>query len=89
MSYVKQYKLSPSLRHKVYSLLSQYEPSDILFSVGAGIVDKLNKCELAIATASAKDRARLRAHINFYSKSIKKILQTSKTLKLMEYDHGK
>ena len=89
MSYVKQYSVSKSLRDLSFSLLSRYEPSDILYTIGAAIYDKRSKLALKLGQGglTSREKSLLRKKDQMLLKALRKIMKTTHELKTLEYSY--
>lgn len=88
MGTVKQFRLSTSLRTKAYELLTRYEPSDLAYTLGGALYDRMNKMTTAIAAAHSKKEAQeLKRKKDCYQKAANRFLATSKSLKMMEMQY--
>jgi len=84
----KNFKLSTSLRQKVFDLLSRYEPSDISYTVGGAIYDRMNKMQTSYGQARNKEQAReLKRRKDCYFKAAKKFVSAAQQLKMMEMQY--
>ena len=85
MGQVKQFKISTSFRTKGYELLSRYEPSDLIFTLGGSLFDRMNKMQTAIDHAHSKEQGiALTKKKAYLRKAALKIVALSKNLKMME-----
>jgi hypothetical protein len=88
MGAVKNFRMSTSLRSKVYDLLSRYDPSDISYTIGGAIYDRMNKMQVSSVTAdSAKERSELKKKKDCYFKAAKRFLSTAQSLKMLEMQY--
>jgi len=88
MGAVKQFKMSTSLRLKVFDLLSRYEPSDIAYTVGGAIYDRMNKLHAAYGQARNREQAKeLKKRKDCYFKAAKRYVQAAQSLKLLEIQY--
>lgn len=88
MSIVKQYRISTSLREKIFDLLSRYEPSDIAYTMAAALYDKKNKMEISAAHSHSKEvHKEMKQKQNCYYKGAKRLIMTSKSLKMLELEY--
>lgn len=83
---MKDFRISPSLREKVYDLLGKYDPSDIAYTIVGSVWDKSNKTLLS--KPHDKDEAKkLVNRKKCYDKAARRFLATAKSLKLMEMQY--
>ena len=74
MSYVKQFTVSPSFRRASAKALRRISPSSALFTLGAAVYDKGEKCSSRTEWA-------------YYRKIIEAMVKCSKTLLTIEEKH--
>lgn len=88
MGAVKQFRISSSLRARSYNLLTRYDPSDLAYTLGGSLYDRMNKMTTAIAAAhSKKEAADLKRKKDCYHKAASRFLATAKALKMMEMQY--
>jgi hypothetical protein len=85
MSYVKQFRISASLREKGFDLLTRYNPSDLAYTLGASFYDRMNKLHAEKAHAHSKLEAReMERKEALYLKASKRFVAMAKSLKMLE-----
>jgi len=88
MSYVKQFRLSASLRTKGYDLLSRYEPSDLVYTLGGAVYDRMNKMQISGVQAHSKEAAReMKKKKDYYFKAAKRLVAAARSLKMLEMQY--
>ena len=84
----RDFQISPSLREKVFTLLSKYEPSDISYTIGAALFDKYNRLMSNAGQAVTNaDRKRIMEKKAMLHKAAKRFLANAKNLKLLEMQY--
>lgn len=83
---MKDFRISPSLRAKVFDLLSKYDPSDIAYTIVGATWDKGNK-QLLAKPHDKEEAKKLKNRKLCYDKAARRFLATAKSLKLMEMQY--
>jgi hypothetical protein len=88
MSAVKQFRISTSLRSKGFELLSRYSPSDLAYTLGASIYDKMNKMQASMSgNPTSEEKKALKKKKDCYFKAAKRFVAVSQSLKLLEMQY--
>lgn len=88
MGTVKNFRMSTSLRQKTFDLLSRYDPSDIAYTIGGAIYDRMNKMQVTANSAtSTNERKELKKKKDCYFKAAKRFLNTAQSLKMLEMQY--
>lgn len=88
MNQLKNLRISPSLRSKAFDLLSKYAPSDLAYTMGASIYDKMNKLQASMSGLPTSEEKRvLKNKKDCYFKAAKRFVTISQSLKLLEMQY--
>lgn len=88
MSFTKQFKISASLRTRAFDLLTRYEPSDLVYTLGGAVYDRMNKLHAGSSQAHSKEQAKaMKRKKDCYFKAAKRLVAASRALKMLEMQY--